>query len=117
MWQVITAYIEDWLIGLDENTLYGIFSAIEVLKNEGPNLKRPLVGEISGSRYGNMKELRPASSGQSEIRILFAFDPHRNAVLLIGGNKAGKWEKWYEEAIRQAEKLYREHLAELEKEE
>lgn len=46
-----------------------------------------------------MKELRPASAGASEVRIIFAFDPIREAILLIAGDKAGKWRSWYETAI------------------
>jgi len=46
-----------------------------------------------------MKELRPGSAGRSEIRILFASDPKRRAVLLIAGDKAGRWSQWYDEHI------------------
>jgi len=61
-----------------------------------------------------MKELRPGSSGHTEIRILFAFDPVRRAVLLLAGDKAGGWSSWYEVNIPIAEKRYGEHIAELE---
>ncbi len=55
----------------------------------GPNLKRPLVGEITTSKIKNMKELRPGSAGRSEVRILFVFDPWQQIVLLVAGDKAG----------------------------
>jgi hypothetical protein len=64
-----------------------------------------------------MKELRPGSSGTSEIRILFAFDPWRSAILLLAGDKAGKWNRWYAEAIPQAERLYEIYLKERGEEE
>ena len=59
-----------------------------------------------------MKELRPRSSGASEIRILFAFDPWRSAILLLAGDKAGTWNRRYAEAIPRAERLYEIYLKE-----
>jgi hypothetical protein len=62
-------------------------------------------------------ELRPPSSGTSKIRILFAFDPWRSAILLVAGNKEGKWNRWYTEAIPKAEQLYEVYLKERAEEE
>lgn len=62
-----------------------------------------------------MKELRPGSSGASEIRILFAFDPTRQAILLVAGDKAKQREKWYHKNIPRADRLYQEHLDNLKK--
>jgi hypothetical protein len=67
------------------------------------------------SAFGNMKELR-VSTGSGQLRILFAFDPRRTAILLLGGNKAGQWRAWYAENIPVADQLYREYLAELRQE-
>ena len=53
-----------------------------------------------------MKELRPGSSGSREIRILFVFDPKRKAIMLVGGDKQRKWDKWYRKAIPEAERRY-----------
>jgi len=53
-----------------------------------------LVDTVTASRHRNMKELRPGSSGRSELRILFAFDPKRQAILLVAGDKAGDWQRW-----------------------
>ena len=64
--------------------------AIEALAEGGPNLGRPLVDRIKGSSIHNLKELRPGSTGTTEIRILFAFDPWRSSVLLVAGDKAGR---------------------------
>ncbi|WP_328434430.1 MULTISPECIES: type II toxin-antitoxin system RelE/ParE family toxin [unclassified Streptomyces] len=58
--------------------------------------------------------MRPGSGGNTEIRILFAFDPARRAVLLVAGDKAGRRNGWYESNIPIAEKRYGEHIAELE---
>lgn len=78
-------------------------------------LGRPRVDLIKGSRHKNMKELRISSGGA--LRILFAFDPRRTAILLLGGDKSGQWNEWYRVAVPLADDLYDEYLAELEAEE
>jgi hypothetical protein len=70
------------------------------------------VDRILGSRLHHLKELRPGSAGRSEIRVLFAFDPSRSALLLLGGDKAGNWQRWHRENIPIAERLYLEYTAE-----
>lgn len=60
-----------------------------------------------------MKELRPGSSGASELRVLFAFDPERRAIMLIAGDKAGNWERWYRKKIPLADDLFDRHLGDL----
>ena len=67
-------------------------------------------GFVHHTRLSNLKELRPGSAGRSEIRILYIFDPRRNAVLLVAGDKAGKWEAWYRQAIPLAEQRYEDYL-------
>lgn len=120
MWSIDCSLIIPWLDTLDDRTVACIFAALEVLEREGPALGRPLVDTLEGSSFGNMKELRPASPGAAEVRILFAFDPRREAVLLIGGDKAkgkngkAKWSSWYKQAIPKAEALYRTHLDSME---
>jgi len=59
-----------------------------------------------------MKELRPGSAGATEMRILFAFDPWRSSVLLVAGDKSGRWREWYRQAIPRAEQLYETYLKE-----
>lgn len=66
----------------------------------------------AASRLHNLKELRPGSSGASEVRILFIFDPSRNAVLLVAGDKSGRWQEWYAQAIPMAEAAYEAYLKE-----
>ena len=72
---------------------------------------------VKGSRYHNMKELRPPSSGATEIRVLFAFDPKREAILLVAGDRAGNWDGWYRTAIPLADMRFTEHLKALDAEE
>jgi hypothetical protein len=93
-----------------------IADAIDHLAVEGPSARRPLDDRIHGSRYHHMKELRPPSSGPSEIRILFAFDPTREAIFLVAGDKSGSWEGWYRKAIPLADERYAEHLIALKEE-
>jgi hypothetical protein len=59
-----------------------------------------------------MKELRPGSSGRSEVRILFIFDPERRAVLLVAGDKSGDWKCWYDKSIPEADRRYDVWLSE-----
>ncbi|MFD5783755.1 type II toxin-antitoxin system RelE/ParE family toxin [Streptomyces sp. NPDC058220] len=114
--------VRDWLHELrkdDRDTARLVGQAIQALVEEGPDLGRPLVDRIKGSALHNLKELRPGSSGASEVRILFIFDPRRNAVLLVAGDKAGQWSEWYRRSVPEAEARYGawlEHLAHVEKE-
>ncbi|MEV0001021.1 type II toxin-antitoxin system RelE/ParE family toxin [Micromonospora sp. NPDC050980] len=111
-----TSEVDDWLVRLskeDPDSADQIAAAIDILAREGPALGRPLVDRVKGSDYKNMKELRPGSSGGTEIRILFAFDPTRAAILLVAGNKAGNWKGWYETNILEADRLFAEHLRTL----
>lgn len=95
---------------LDRDSSRQVGAAVELLKEHGPGLKRPLVGEVTASKIKNMKELRPGSAGRSEIRILFVFDPWQQIALLVAGDKAGEWRDWYRRAIPRAEQLYAEHI-------
>lgn len=72
-------------------------------------LGRPLADRIRHSRLSNLKELQPGSGGRSAIRILNIFDPRRNAVLLVAGDKAGQWDAWYRTAIPVTEERYADH--------
>lgn len=117
-WQVVlvkevAAWFEE-LAEADWESAWQVEQAIDALSLVGPGLGRPLVDRIKGAEQHHMKELRPGSGGRSEIRILFAFDPVRRAVLLVAGDKAGSWTGWYEKSIPLAEQRYRAHLAELE---
>ncbi|SGP11327.1 Uncharacterized protein conserved in bacteria [Mycobacterium tuberculosis] len=113
-WTADVERISAWLNGLDRETYELVFAAIEVLEEEGPALGCPLVDTVRGWRHKNMKELRPGSQGRSEVRILFAFDPARQAIMLAAGNKAGRWTQWYDEKIKAADEMFAEHLAQFE---
>jgi len=87
------------------------------LRELGPALGRPDVDTLNGSRYANMKELRFRADG-GVWRVAFAFDPRRNAILLVAGDKSGMSEtKFYKRLIDKADKRYKEHLENLESKE
>lgn len=119
-WEILmTEQVEDFLDVLyqaDRESHRLVNQAILVLERNGPAEGRPLVDSITASQISNMKELRPPSVGRTEIRILFVFDPWRSAVLLVAGDKSGQWNRWYREAIPEAEQLYATYLKEREKE-
>lgn len=113
-WEIeYTDEFELWWDQLSEDDQERVRAAVEILGEVGPGLGRPLVDTISGSRLPNMKELRPRGG---HLRVLFAFDPRRVALLLLGGDKSGRWSEWYEEAIPTAEERYEGHLAQLREE-
>jgi hypothetical protein len=90
-WEIrVTNELLAWINALDDRSkAQVVIDAIDRLAEAGPGLGRPLVDRLEGSRIHNLKELRPGSAGRTEIRILFAFDPWRSAILLIGGDKSG----------------------------
>ncbi|AIT60681.1 type II toxin-antitoxin system RelE/ParE family toxin [Corynebacterium doosanense] len=110
MWTVDVELVEDWLISLDEGSREQVIAALELLESRGPQLGRPLVDTLVGSRHKNMKELRPGSSGRSELRVLFAFDPERTAIMLVAGDKSGNWKRWYKQNLPRADDLFDQHL-------
>lgn len=95
---------------IDRESARLIGAAVEILKEQGPGLGRPLVDTLKGSSIKNLKELRPGSAGESEVRIIFVFDPRQQAVLLVAGDKSGNWKQWYKSALKQAEAAYAEYL-------
>jgi len=88
--------------------------ALDELAERGPGLGRPLVDRLHSSKIHNLKELRPRTPGVSEVRMLFVFDPARQAIILVAGDKAGTWNRWYGEAIRLAERRYAAYRGEQE---
>jgi hypothetical protein len=112
-WEVeYTDQFEVWWLTLSAEDQNSIRASVEVLEERGPALGRPLVDTLKGSRHPNMKELRPTVGN---IRILFAFDPRRMAILLIGGDKTNRWRDWYQRMIPIADRLYDDHLNTLRK--
>jgi hypothetical protein len=115
-WEVeFTDEFGRWFDALTDAEQDAIDATMTHLMARGPGLGRPLVDTITGSRLANLKELRPPV-GVHRLRILFLFDPRRTAILLVGGDKTGRWQEWYREAIPEAERLYEEHLRELREE-
>jgi hypothetical protein len=100
---------EAWADELDPQDAEPLLAAIRILRDAGPTLGRPLVDTIKGSRHANMKELRPGSTGRTEIRVLFAFDLERQAILLVGGDKSEDWTGWYKANIPIADDRFAEH--------
>ncbi len=89
------------------------FAHLKLLEKFGPNLKRPHVDTLNGSKHANMKELR-FNANDGVWRIAFAFDPERKAILLVGGDKSGTSEKrFYKELIKKADSRFNDHLSKI----
>jgi hypothetical protein len=115
MWDVeYSNEFEEWWETLNEAEQINVAAYVGLLEKQGPNLKFPYSSGINGSKYTHMRELRVQHEGEP-YRILYAYDPRRIAVLLIGGKKTGD-DRWYEKYIPLADQLYTQHLIELKKE-
>ena len=101
---------------LPEEVREEILALARLLQQFGPQLGRPRVDTLNGSRHKNMKELRFAAA-DGEWRVAFAFDPKRAAILLVAGDKAGGSQKrFYRQLITKADERFDAHLARLKKE-
>jgi hypothetical protein len=101
---------------LPEDVQTEILALSLVLEQFGPQLGRPRVDTLSGSRHANMKELR-FSAADGVWRVAFAFDPRRRAILLVAGDKSGGSQKrFYRDLIRKADQRFDGHLSRLKKE-
>ena len=106
---------EEWHTSLTNDEQDALDVRLELVSQRGPVLGRPYVDRVHQSRHHNMKEIR-LSNG---IRVFFAFDPRRSAVLLIGGNKSESessspnWNRFYERMIPVADQIFAEHLLTL----
>jgi hypothetical protein len=110
-WDIeIAAEVEEFLLGLTDAEFTSIAKSLDALEQDGPRLGRPFVDTINGSRHNNMKELRSIGG---HIRLLFAFDPRRVAVVVVGGDKTDDRHGWYERNVPRADARYDEHLATL----
>ncbi|WP_263386021.1 type II toxin-antitoxin system RelE/ParE family toxin [Granulicella arctica] len=111
-WDVeLTEECEAWWNTLTQTEQESVGHGFDLLAELGPALSRPHADTLKGSRFPNLKELRVQHEGRP-YRVLYAFDPRRVALLLLGGDKTGDG-RWYEKAIPQAEKIYAKHLEEL----
>jgi hypothetical protein len=111
-WEVeFTDEFGEWWEGLTVAAQTDVDATVLVLRQFGPALTRPLADTVRNSRFANMRELRVQHGGRP-YRILYAFDPRRTAILLLGGDKTGN-SRWYEEYIPKADAIYEEHLREI----
>lgn len=105
--------VREWLYDIrkaDRATATMTVRAIQqVLAGAGPEEARPLVERIKGSRVRELRELRPATAGHTEVKVLFAFVGDC-MVLFVAGENPGTWAKWYRDAVPMAEKRYQEYL-------
>jgi hypothetical protein len=116
MWTVATTDEFDvWFTALDEEGRAEVMAKVELLKILGHRLGRPHADTLNGSRHANMKELR-ADTRDKVMRIAFAFDPNRAAILLVAGDKSGVSQKrFYRQLLAKADELYDLHLAAIKK--
>src|SRR5438309_1559638 len=110
----MTEECEKWFLSLLPQDKRKVNAVIDRLKERGPHLGRPHADKLKETRLSNLKELI-TSTNTAEYRILFAFDPKRTAVLLVGGSKIkrGTSKLWYRQMIPIAERLFAKHLENL----
>ena len=106
-----TDEFEAWWHSLSAAEQNSVASVVVLLEESGPRLDSPYSSAIYGSRHGHMRELRVQHAGRP-YRVLYAFDPRRMAILLIGGDKTGD-NRWYARMIPIADDLYDQHLVEI----
>jgi hypothetical protein len=112
VWEVEYAdQFGEWWHELPADLQKQVAASVHLLAERGPGLGRPAVDTVTASRHPNMKELRIGT-----IRVFFIFDPRRTAILLVAGDKRGRWEDFYDRMIPLADDLYDDHLEELRKE-
>ena len=109
-----TDEFETWWDGLTESEQDDIAATVGLLAEKGPSLPFPYSSGVGRSKHNHMRELRIQHAGEP-YRVLYAFDPTRSAILLIGGNKIGN-DRWYDEYVPKADRLYDEHIKTLKKE-
>lgn len=100
-----------WWSSLTEEEQIAVDASVRLLEARGPQLPFPHSSGIHGSKHGHMRELRIQHAGRP-YRVLYAFDPRRTAILLLGGDKTGD-DLWYARHVPLADKLYDAHLQEL----
>ncbi|MGH7461241.1 MAG: type II toxin-antitoxin system RelE/ParE family toxin [Longimicrobiales bacterium] len=111
-WEVEgTNEFEAWFDGLNNAEQADVIAIVDLLVQKGPELDYPYSSGISGSRHPHMRELRIQHAGRP-YRVLFAFDPRRCAILLLGGDKTGQ-DRWYDVNVPRADRLYDEYLWEI----
>ena len=111
-WQVeFTNEFGEWWESLDEDEQDSVDISVRLLEKCGPSLGFPHSSKINHSKHSHMRELRVQHKGEP-YRVLYAFDPRRVALLLIGGTKGGD-DRWYDVHVPLADKIYDQHLMEI----
>jgi hypothetical protein len=100
-----------WWAELSETEQEDVGAVVDMLEEKGPALPFPSSSSVETSRHSHMRELRIQHRGRP-YRVLYAFDPLRSAILLIGGDKTGK-DRWYDDHVPVADRLYDQHLRQL----
>jgi len=114
-WEVeFTDEFEGWWHTLSESEQGTVDARVRLLMERGPNLGFPFSSQVKTSRFPEMRELR-AQAGGDPLRMLYAFDPRRTAILLVAGDKTGD-DRWYEANVPVADRLFERHLRPVEKE-
>lgn len=114
-WEIeFTGEFGEWWDGLTGEEQEDVAFSVNLLREQGPALSRPHADTVRGSGFPNMRELRVQHEGRP-YRVLYAFDPRRTGILLIGGDKTGD-SRWYREFIPKADAIYAQHLREIEEE-
>ena len=114
-WEIeYTDEFSQWWNVLGEPQQDDIISVIQLLEEKGPNLPFPYSSGVNASKHSHLRELR-IQSGGNPLRIFYAFDPRRTAILLIGGDKTGD-NRFYDKYIPIADRLYDQYLEELQQE-
>src|ERR1035441_2301509 len=107
-WQVeFTDEFGDWWDGLTVEEQDSIDSTVFMLEDAGPALTRPYADTVHSSNFPNMRELRVQHEGRP-YRVLYAFNPRRTGILLIGGDKTGN-PRWYQELVQTADGIDAQH--------
>jgi hypothetical protein len=106
-----TEEFADWFAGLTDDEQVAVGRVVELLAEHGSVLPYPYSSGVTTSRHRHMRELRIQVAGRP-YRVLYAFDPRRTAILLLGGDKTGE-ERWYEVNVPRADALYDEHVRTL----
>jgi hypothetical protein len=109
-----TGEFGSWWNDLTDREQARVAASVELLRQLGIALPFPHSSGVAASRHPHMRELRIQVDGHP-YRVLYAFNPLRNAILLLGGDKTGDG-RWYEVSVPVADRLYDEHLIELNKE-
>jgi hypothetical protein len=108
----VTDEFVNWWDSLNEDEQKSVNAIVMMVEERGTQVPFPYSSKIESSRHGGMRELR-VQHKMRPLRLLYAFDPHRDAVILLGGDKTGRGNDWYKEFVPKADDLFDEYLEEV----